>query len=112
MGHRLTPSASGFLVKRNQLRFYVNHNLSQRMSTRIGFRVEDTQSVGDAAPLNDRDYVRAEFSLNWQLERRWRLTGGYDYTAQQFVNQGTGSTSSNPIYIGIGYQGLSRPGAP
>ncbi|HUF74563.1 MAG TPA: hypothetical protein VMR74_16900 [Gammaproteobacteria bacterium] len=111
-GHRLNPSASGYVVKRNQLRFYIDHQLTQRLFTRIGFRVEEIDSVGGAAPQNDRDYKRAEVSFSWALTEKWRLWSGYDFLSQEFVNQSTGSRSSNMIFIGVGYQGLSRPEAP
>lgn len=112
LDHRQDGSASGFVVDRDQLRIYVNHDITQRLSTRIGARIENYSGLGSASKADDRDYRRAEFSMSWALQPKWSLTGGYNYTAQDFVNDFGGSRSSHGIYIGIAYQGLSRPGTP
>jgi hypothetical protein len=111
---RLTPNTSGFVTRRDELRAYVNHDITQRLSTRFGVRLTHNEAVGDAAPSNDRDYARYELSFDWALRPRWLLTAGYDYTTQEFTQQqlADARTSSNMFYIGVGYRGLSRPGAP
>jgi hypothetical protein len=108
----LSPNSSGYLTERNEFSMYLNQELTQRLSTRFGVRLNQSAAVGDAAPLNDRDYKRLEINLDWALKERWTLTAGYDNIVQEFTQQTTGERSSATIYIGIGYRGLSRPGAP
>lgn len=112
VGHEQEPSSTGFLVNRNEVRVYLDHDLKPRLSTRFALRASDYSTVGDEAPLNDRQYLRAEFSISWDMTRRWEIRGGYNYTSQDFTREISNQRSSHALFVGIGYQGLSRPGVP
>jgi hypothetical protein len=108
----LSPSSSGFLNQRHEFRVYLNHALTERLSGRFGVRLSDNKSVGEAAPINDREYMRFEMSFDWGIRPRWVLTGGYHHIGQEFTQGVGGEATSDMLYIGVGYRGLSRPEAP
>jgi hypothetical protein len=112
VARRLTPSSTGFFTERNELEMYLDRELAPRVSLRIGAIANESKSVGAQAPPNLRDYARFELGFNWRVRPRWSLITGYNYTSQDFPEEGTGRRTYDVLYCGIRYSGLSRPGAP
>jgi hypothetical protein len=103
------PSGNGYSSIRREFRVYYDRTLTQRLDARFGVRMNETESLGDVAADDNREFVRAEVSFEWALRPVLFLEAGYDYTAQDFtedlIQQ---STNSNSIFIGMNYRGLSR----
>jgi hypothetical protein len=111
--HAVNPSASGFLVVRDELSGYLERQLSPRFGMRLGARFTRTNTLDDVDLADERDYSRVELGFERALSQRMFLTFGYDFTRQEFVNEGTEDVSSNTLYLGVTYRGLSRrPQAP
>jgi hypothetical protein len=109
LDRRVTPNSDSFVALRHELRVYLDRALSERLTTRVGIRVFQTATVDDADQRNnDRDYRRLEFSMDWAMTERMFLSGGYNYTLQDFKNDNRGSGNSNSIFIGFNFRGRSK----
>jgi hypothetical protein len=87
---------------------YWDRAITQRLNTNFGVRVNKTQSLGDVSDRDDRDYARAEVGFEWALKPVLFLGGGYHYTSQDFEFLGGDNSTSQAIFIGLNYRGLSR----
>jgi hypothetical protein len=118
--HAVNPSASGFLVVRDEVSGYLERQLSPRFGMRLGARFTRTNTLDDVDREDERDYSRVELGFERALSQRMFLTFGYDFTRQEFANQptcppggsvatcGSEDVSSNTLYLGVTYRGLSR----
>ena len=102
------PSSTGYASVRRELRMYWVQTVTRRLNTSFGVRINTTEALGDVNDRNDRDFGRAEIRFEWALKPVLFLTGGYDYTTQEFTEFGVNSADSQALYIGLNYRGLSR----
>lgn len=103
------PSTSGFSSIRREFIVYYDRDLRQRLNASFGIRLDDSQSLGDIDTRDDREYARAELDFRWAIKPVLFLDAGYAYTAQDFTEDLLQQkTSSNSVYIGISYRGLSK----
>ena len=104
---RLNPNAVGFLVERNELRMNYRRQLSERLSAGMGFRLMETGALD--RPGQDREYVRADFDVEWAFTPSWSFRAGYGAVNQEFPGERTDG-SANLLSLGAVYRGLSRGG--
>src|SRR5690606_3977330 len=104
----VNPNASGYVVRRNQLRAYASRQMRPRDCVRVAVRSVDTEPIGDIDPTEDRNYLRTELGLDWALAQQTSLGFGYRFTRQDFRNREQGEATSNQIYLGITYRGASQ----
>lgn len=108
------PQSTGSEVIRDQVAAYVSQRLTTRLRGRLGILVTQEESVLGAGLRFDQDYLRGEAELNYQLTRRWSLTGRYQYTStDRAESQGSvfSDDADNSIYyLGVVYtgQGIGR----
>ena len=103
------PSTSGFSSIRREFIVYYDRDLPQRLNASFGIRLDDSESLGDVSVQDDREYARAEIDFTWAIKPVLFLGAGYAYTAQDFTEDLIQQkTSSNSVYIGISYRGLSQ----
>jgi hypothetical protein len=103
------PSTSGFSAIRREFIVFYDRDLRQRLNASFGIRLDDSESLGDINVQDDREYARAEIDFTWAMKPVWFLAAGYAYTAQDFTEDLIQQkTSSNSVYIGISYRGLSK----
>jgi hypothetical protein len=88
VGRRVTPSGSGSLVERDQVRAVMDHQLQPRWALRLSAVAQSTGSVADQDILdtNERDYVQGRASLAYQWTRNWTVEGRYSLTHQDFAD--------------------------
>ncbi len=101
----LEPNASGFVVERDQLRFFVSRRFTQRFGGQFGARFYNTTSLSDVDVSGDRDDSRLEVRFEWAVTQRWYVVTGFNYLTREF--QGQPKADSNEIFLGINYRGLS-----
>ncbi len=106
--HAVNPSASGFLVVRDEVRAFMERQLSPRFGMRFGARFTRTNTLDDVDLDNERDYSRIELEFERAISQRMFLSFGYDFTRQEFVNEDSEDVSSNTLFVGVTYRGLSR----
>lgn len=101
------PNSGGFLTLRDELRVYFRRALTERLSGRVALRGYHTQTLDDVVQDDDRDYFRLEFDMEWALTPRLFIIGGYSFTTQEFATQSAEDASSNTVFVGFNYRGLS-----
>jgi hypothetical protein len=102
------PSGSGFLSEVDQITAYVEQDFSPKWTGRFGVRYEDIATLDEVRTTDQRDYARIDVELRWALTRRMSLVTGYQFTAQDFPDQPLPEATSNAVYFGVNYRGLSR----
>lgn len=101
----LTPNAIGFLTERNELRVLYRRRLSERLRAGLGLRAVEVGALdGDTV---DREYVRADFDIEWSLSPAWALSARYGAMDQSFSGDRLDGTA-NLLSIGAVYRGLAR----
>src|SRR5690606_14166613 len=102
----LNPNAVGFLVERNEVRLRFGRQLSERLSVGFGLRAMETGALD--RDTSDREYIRADFDLEWAFTPSWSFAARYGAIDQEFSGERLDGTA-NMLSIGAVYRGLSRP---
>lgn len=102
----LTPNAVGFLVERNELRLGYRRQLSERLRAGIGFRAMETGAL-DRSTV-EREYLRADFDIEWSFTPAWAMTVRYGVLDQSFSDIEQIDGTANLLSVGAVYRGLSR----
>jgi hypothetical protein len=103
------PNAGGYLFLRDEIRVYMRRAMSERLTGGIGLRAYSSETLDDFAQSDKRDYARLELEMEWAIAPRVFLTGGYAFTSQEFADVTAVKASSNSIFLGITYRGLTQP---
>ncbi len=107
-GRRFVPSDDARRAEIDQFRLQYDRDLSQRLRFKGALRYETRNSPLPTARSDDRDFARADLSLEWRMTETWYLGGGYSYIWND-REQATGSASNNKLFIAVGYRGLAPP---
>ena len=102
----LNPNAVGFLVERNEFRLRFARRLSERLRAGFGIRAMETGALD--RDTSDREYIRADFDLEWAFTPSWSFAARYGAIDQEFAGERIDGTA-NMLSIGAVYRGLSRP---
>lgn len=96
------PVSAGTVVERYQLRFRVDHDVSQRFAVRLGARfTHDEETVDGTYPT--RKYAIGEVGFEWRWLRQWSVVGSYNYRWQEYEDEPSDANSNN-VLIGIVYE--------
>ena len=106
--HRSQPSGNGFLVVREEIRAYAQHEFTQRLAGRVGLLYSQTETLDDVRTSDNRDYARADVGLEWALKQTLFVSVGLQRSSQKFVNESSVESTSNALVAGITYRGRSR----
>lgn len=101
--HYLDPSPSGRMVNRDQLRFELLRQLSERSSLRLSARAVIDEKAVDEDDLENREFANATIQYEWRFQRQFSLLAGYDYTWRDYETDPTDATS-NRFFLGVRYQ--------
>jgi hypothetical protein len=101
------PTGDGGKSESDLFRLQYKRDLSERLSFLGAGRYEKRSALTDTGGGDDRDYARADLSLNWFMTETWYVRGGYSYVWQDREDQ-AGDADNNQLFIGVGYQGLRR----
>jgi hypothetical protein len=102
----LNPNAVGFLVERNEFRLRYGRRLSERMRVGIGFRAMETGALD--SDIQDREFLRADFDLEWAFSPTWAFAARYGAVDQTFSGERLDGTA-NVLSVGAVYRGIQRP---
>ncbi len=98
------PNASGVLVKRDQVRFRLDHQFSQRWVGDIGVRYIRDKSVGGDVALAERRYGVATAGLAWRQTRTISYSGEYNYRNQKYDTPQDRDAMSNSVNLSVVYE--------
>lgn len=100
------PNSSGVLVRRDQIRFNVERQLSPKMTALAGARVMRDEPIDDQ--LNaaaERRYGVATVGFEWRLRREYSFAANYEFTRQEFRRDiAQGEANSNGIRLSVVYE--------
>jgi hypothetical protein len=97
------PVSAGTIVERHQLRFRLNHDISERLTTVLGGRLNRDESIDSASTYPTREYAAAEAGLEWRIQRQFAITATYSYRWQEYEDEPS-DASANEFLIGIVYE--------
>src|SRR5690606_3476113 len=78
----LNPNAVGFLVERNEFRLRFSRQLSERLRAGFGIRAMETGALD--RDTSDREYIRADFDLEWAFTPSWSFAARYGAVDHKF----------------------------
>lgn len=97
------PVSAGTIVERHQLRFRLNHDISERVSSVLGARFSRDESIDAASTYPKREYATAEAGIEWRIQRQFALTATYNYRWQEYSDEPS-DASANGFLIGFVYE--------
>jgi hypothetical protein len=103
----INPNSNGFLSLRDDVRVRASRQFRPRLSAAFGIRAAEIDAF-IAGAGEERDYWRASLEVQWAMTPRWRLLTGIDRVTQEFLTAGSADATSNSVFVGVRYQGLSQ----
>jgi hypothetical protein len=97
------PVAAGTIVERHQLRFRLNHDISERISSILGARLHRDESIDEQSTYPTREYAAADVGVEWRFHRAFALTATYTYRWQEYSDEPS-DASANGFLIGVVYE--------
>lgn len=107
VGQRFLPSGDGGKAEVDEFRLQYERDFSPRLSFRGAGRFEARNAITSINTGDDRDFARADLSLEYMLTPTWYLRGGYAYIWQDREID-PDSADNNKVFISVGYRGLSQ----
>lgn len=100
-----SPSSSGVVVNRNELRFRLAHDFEPRFSGFLAARGIQTSGLSSTGNLGirDRKYATGTAGFEWRASRVISLLGAYDYTWQKYEFEPNDATS-NGLHVSLVYE--------
>jgi hypothetical protein len=106
-GRTFTPSGAGGKYALDEVRFEYHRDLTQRWKLTAAGVYDRFTPVTTVFAGSDYSYVNVEASLKWMWTPTWHLAGGFQYLFNK-LGPPIGSASNDMIYVGFGYEGLTR----
>jgi hypothetical protein len=103
----IDPNATGYTVRRDQVRLLVTRNFTQKLVGSTGVRYYEDNPTNNTPLFSERKYVVGTVGLKWNWARAWTLSGEYDYTWQKFADQ-PDSAGSNSVMIAVTYEPIAQ----
>ncbi len=97
------PIAAGTIVERHQLRFRLNHDISERVTTVLGARFSRDETIEETSTYPTREYASADAGIEWRIQRQWALAATYTYRWQEYEDE-ISDASANGIMIALIYE--------
>lgn len=101
--HSVNAVSAGTVVERTQLRFLLNHDISERISMLLGLSGRHDASIDGSAAYPDRDYATGQAGLEWRVQRALAVTATYTYRWQN-DDRFPSDVSANGFLVGVVYQ--------
>ncbi len=107
LGRTINPSGGGGLYESDEARVQYQRDLSERWGVTTAARYLRSRALSRDSNGNDRNYVRANVYLTWNMTRFWFVEGGYDYSWQKYEND-PNSAADSTFSVRFGYKGIPR----
>jgi hypothetical protein len=106
--HSVGPTASGFVVQRDRLRFRWTHLFTPRFSMFTGVRGTRDQAVASNTAFRDRNYATADLGMEWRILQQLSLVAAVDYTWQEFDSEAFPGSESGGATLSFVYEPRRR----
>ena len=97
------PISAGTVVERYQLRMQIDHEVSPRVSLRLGARASHDEDIDTAGTFPTRKYAAAEGGFEWRVLRNFAVTATYSYRWQEYADE-LSDRSANGFLVGFVYE--------
>ena len=104
-GRTFNPTGSGVRSEVDQVRMQYDRNLTERLRFLGAARAFRSRAQGGAVNSSDRDYIRTDVGLGWNMTQTWSVEGRYSYIWEEFENE-TGDRSDNMLMLSVRYKAL------
>lgn len=111
VSHQFLPSGDGGKSEVDEFRLQYERNLTDRLTFSGAGRLESRNAITSINTGNDRDFARADLSLQYMLTPTWFLRGGYAYIWQD-REVDPSDADNNQVFVSVGYRGLSQHSRP
>jgi hypothetical protein len=105
LSRRARPDSFGTVVLRNELIASWRRDLSP--TVRGGFALRAIDSEALSVVTTEREYGRAELTIDWSFTEVWSLVAGYEHSYWRNMTLDT-RASSNSVVIGFNFRGKAR----
>jgi hypothetical protein len=105
ISRRARPDSFGTVVLRNELIAAWRRELSATVSGGLTLRAIDSEALAQIS--TEREYGRAELSIDWSFTEVWSLVAGYEHSYWRNVGLDT-RASSNSVVVGFNFRGKAR----
>jgi hypothetical protein len=119
LGRNVYPSSNGYAVVIREVNLAMNKQFRPRLSMEVGFRLQESRTLGNLNSTNDRNYDTVSMEWDWAIKPVLFLVGGVEWLSQEFpngvlgqTNLNVGQTSGTSVSIGVRYRGLSKRNPP
>jgi len=106
------PSSNGYNVVRRQIELALSRDLRARLKMDVGFRYQETKTLGNLNSTNDRNYGNVTMNWEWAMKPVLFLVAGFEWLTQDYPNDilvaNRGQTNATSVTVGIRYRGLSK----
>jgi hypothetical protein len=88
--------------------------MTARLTMDVGFRYQETKTLGNLSAANDRNYGTVSAQWEWAIKPVLFLVAGFDWLTQEYPNDilVSGQTDATSLTLGIRYRGLSKRNPP
>ena len=108
------PSSNGYNVVRREARLALQRQFKPRLTMDLGFRLQETKTLGNLNAANDRNYAIVTGEWDWAMKPKLYLVGSFEWLSQKYPNDilNRGEMDATSLTIGIRYRGLSKRNPP
>jgi hypothetical protein len=106
--HSVGPTASGFVVQRDQVRFRWTHLFTPRLSMFTGVRGTRDDAVASNTAFRTRNYATGDFGVEWRILQQLSLVISADYTWQDFDAENIDDSDSAGGLVSFVYEPRRR----
>jgi hypothetical protein len=99
---QLQPTGNGSLIETDQLGLDASHSFNEKLVGSVSAAAYRSRYIGNAINATNSRYYRVGVGVNWRIDERWRLDGGYRYARSEYQNSAVTPTS-NQVYATITY---------
>jgi len=121
LGRNVFPSSNGYAVVIREANLAMNKQFRPRLTMEVGFRFQESRTLGNLNSTNDRNYETVSMEWDWAIKPVLFLVAGVGWISQEFPNEilspgqtnlNLGQTSGTSVSIGVRYRGLSKRNPP
>jgi hypothetical protein len=105
LSRRARPDSFGTVVIRNELIARWQRDLSATVRGGLALRAIDSEAL--SVVTAEREYGRAELTIDWSFTEVWSLVGAYEHSYWRNAGLDT-RANSNAITIGFNFRGKAR----
>lgn len=98
------PSSTGYSIERDQVRFQISRSLTPLLLGFVSARAFTDKAADHRVTFRDRSYAVGSIGIEKRFYREWSVRGQFNYTYQDYANDGLGAAKSNMFELSLAYE--------